>query len=108
MQVGVDGILPQLDRLAVIGALKATGSTDPDVLHARKDELLADTNKMRLLVVWGIGIGAVCSLTLVLAVVGIPLLVYSLRLRGRISQNTAIAETAIAEYLSTLKFSSRT
>jgi len=33
-------VVPRIEKQQVIGSLKATGSTDPDVLFAKKEEML--------------------------------------------------------------------
>ncbi len=83
----------------VLGALKATGSSDPDVLFARKEELLAESRKMKLLGVFPIVVGVAMSLTVIGAVVGIPAIFFGLFVRKRIRTNVQNAESAYTEYL---------
>jgi hypothetical protein len=65
-------VVPKLEKQQVIGALKATGSSDPDVLFARKEELLAESKKVKILGIAPIIVGVVVSLSIIGAVVGIP------------------------------------
>ncbi len=102
MHGGINLIVPKLDKSQVLGALRATGSTDPDILYARTEELLAETKSMRFLAFGGIGVGAVCTLTIFLAVLGIPLIVYGIWVKSNIKRNIGIAEAALAEYLTSM------
>jgi len=86
----------------VLGALKATGSSDPDVLFARKEELLAEPRKMKLLGVFPIIVGVAMSLTVIGAVVGIPAIFFGLFVRKRIRTNVQNAESAYTEYLASI------
>lgn len=95
--------VPRLDRQQVIGALKTTGSTDPDVLYARKEELLAETRKMKFLGLWGIVVGSVCTVTIFLSFIGIPIFIYGMWVRKKIRQNLKIAEAALTEYLLSIR-----
>ena len=39
----------KIDKQSVIGTLKATGSRDPDILHAQKQKLLAPNKNLLIL-----------------------------------------------------------
>lgn len=90
--------IAKIEKQQAIGALKATGSSDPDVLFARKEELLTDTRKLRLLGVFPIIVGVVATLTVVGAVVGIPAILFGLWVRRRIRHNVTTVDAAYAEY----------
>jgi hypothetical protein len=92
----------KLEKQQVIGALKATGSSDPDVLYARKEELLAESRKMKLLGIFPIIVGVAMSLTVIGAVVGIPVILFGLFVKKRIRTNIETAESALAEYLASI------
>ncbi len=94
--------IAKLEKHQVIGALKATGSSDADILFARKEELLADTRRMNLYCVVSIAAGAAMCLTLLGAIAGIPAIVYGVRLRKQIRSNIDIAESAYSEYVTAL------
>ncbi len=90
--------IAKLDKQQVIGALKATGSSDPDVLYARKEELLAETRRMKLLGVFPIIVGVAMSLTIIGAVVGIPIILFGMSVRKKIKNNLRAAEEGLVEY----------
>jgi len=94
--------IAKLERQQVIGALKATGSSDPDVLYARKEELLAPSRSLKLLGIAPIIAGIAMSLTIIGAVVGIPAIFFGLFIRKRIRTNIGTAESALSEYSATL------
>jgi Family of unknown function (DUF5362) len=93
----------KLERQQVIGALKATGSSDPDVLYARKEELLAPSRSMKLLGIVPIIVGIAMSLTIIGAVVGIPAILFGVFMRKRIGGNIHAAEAALSEYTMALQ-----
>jgi hypothetical protein len=94
--------IARLDRQQVLGALKSTGSSDPDVLYARKEELLTDTRRMKMLGTLPIIIGVICTITIIGAVAGIPALIFGIVMRRRIKSNFRIADEVYAEYVGQL------
>jgi hypothetical protein len=40
-------VVPKLDQQQVIGALKSTGSIDPEVLYLKKEEMLSESQKVK-------------------------------------------------------------
>src|SRR5256885_17244695 len=68
----------KLDKQSVIGTLKATGSRDPDILHAQKQKLLAPNKNLKILAYILVGGGALLTLTFILAIAGIPLGLFGL------------------------------
>jgi hypothetical protein len=42
-------VVLRMEKQQVIGSLKATGSTDPDVLFAKKEEMLIGSRRMKFL-----------------------------------------------------------
>ena len=100
-----DPLIPgKLDRQMVLGALKATGSSDPDVLYARKEELLAERKGATgQFMAWGlIVVGALGTLMVILAPIGIPSLIYGVWLQRRLSKLKEVAETTFTEYLKSI------
>lgn len=91
-------VVAKIDKQQVIGALKATGSSDPDVLYARKEEMLAESKRMKLLGIFPIIVGVAMSLTIIGAVVGIPVIFFGLSVKKRIKNNVKAAEEGLAEY----------
>lgn len=53
----------KMDRQAVVGELKMAGSTDPDILHAIKDRLLAPSKRARTFGWVCIGLGVALAIT---------------------------------------------
>jgi hypothetical protein len=89
----------KVEKQQVLGALKGCGSYDPDVLFARKEELLADSRKMKLLGIMPIIVGIAMCLTVIGAFVGIPMIGFGWWVRKRIRTNIETADSAYADYL---------
>jgi len=87
------------DRKSVVGTLKATGSRDPDVLHAQKQTLLAPYKHLKLLAQLSAGIGALFTITIFMAWFGIPLLLGAWWLWRFQARNAAAVEDGYAEYM---------
>lgn len=86
----------------VIGALKATGSTDPDVLAAAKDELASTYKPLRWFGIWGLVTGALATALILTAFIGIPVFFFGLWALRRAKKNMATLESAFADYTSRL------
>jgi hypothetical protein len=87
----------------VVGVLKATGSTDPDVLFAAKEEYGSTFATQRF---QGMGLlitGALSCLTILLAVIGVPVAIFGWWLWQKGKRNIALVEGAYANYLASLK-----
>jgi len=95
-------VVPKLDRQQVMGALKATGSTDPDVLYSKKEEMLIESNRMKLLPVFAFVVGGTMTITIIGAVVGVPILLFGRAVKKTIKNNIETADSALAEYLKTV------
>ncbi len=100
-------VVAKLDRQLVIGALRATGSADEDVLYAKKEFLLAESYKMKPLGILPLIVGGAISLTIIGAVIGIPIILFGLAVGKTIKNNIAIANTSYVEYLQSLKSSTQ-
>ena len=96
-------ILAKLTHQQVIGTLRATGSTDPDVLFAKKEELLSETKRLKLLGVVPLIVGTILTATLIGAIVGIPMLIVGFSVRRAYKHNIAITDAALAEYLQSIR-----
>jgi len=96
-------ILAKLSHQQVIGSLRSTGSTDPDVLFAKKEELLSETKRLKLLGVVPIVIGTIMTVSIIGAIVGIPMLLVGFSVRKAIAHNNAVTEAALAEYLRSIQ-----
>jgi hypothetical protein len=83
----------------VLGKLKATHSTDADVLFAAKTAMAAPFRQQRFTGLLLLIVGAVSSLTLVLAIIGIPVALFGLWVWRRGISNLAIVESAYAQFI---------
>lgn len=92
----------RLDKQSVIGTLKASGSRDPDVLHAQKAALLGPLKIPRIAGVICILSGAFLTLTLIGAFIGIPMILFGWWFWRRGGKNIAAVESGYTEYLATL------
>jgi hypothetical protein len=88
-----------VNRQEVIGNLKATGSRDPDVLYAQKSILLQAVRFPKLAGTSLMIVGALCTLLMVLAFIGIPLLIGGWWLRRRGVRNIQTVEAAYSEFV---------
>ncbi|MDT8437298.1 MAG: hypothetical protein RRA92_11160 [Gemmatimonadota bacterium] len=91
--------MQRFHRESVAAALASCGSRDPDVLHAHKRALLSAAREP-----WWIGTGltwagGICTLTVVLAPIGLPLLFAGLRLRRRGAASLAGVEAGFADFV---------
>jgi len=89
----------KIDKQSVIGTLKATGTRDPDILHAQKARLLAPAKNLKLLAIICIVSGALFTITVILAIVGIPFVIFGLWLWRFSGKNIEAIESGFAEYV---------
>jgi Family of unknown function (DUF5362) len=92
----------KLDARSVVGMFKATGARDPDVLHAQREKLLAQPKQLKLLAVLLIAIGVFFTVTVVLAIAGIPSILFGIWMWRFGTKNIAAVEAGFAEYAATL------
>jgi hypothetical protein len=83
---------------AVMGALKATGSTDRDVLYAAKEEFAARYRPLRWFGIWGLVSGGLATALVITAFIGIPLMVLGWWWLRRARGNLATIEATYATY----------
>jgi hypothetical protein len=88
----------KLDRQSVIGYLKATQSKDPDVLHTQKAHLVSVAKFPKYVGVYLIVLGALMTVLIITAIIGIPLIGLGWWMRRRGVQNLEVVEAAYAEY----------
>lgn len=100
--------IAHIDKQQVAVALKSTGSSDLDILFARKEELLAESKRWKPFVMLPILLGGALCLTILGAVAGIPAIVFGIQLRKRIRANIETAESAYTDYVSALATRSQT
>jgi hypothetical protein len=99
MPAGARNPFTKMDRQSVIGALKATGSRDPDILYSQKTELLSLAKQLKLLGIICMVGGAFFTITVILAIAGIPLAIFGWWCWSFGKKNIAAVEAGYAEYL---------
>ncbi len=96
-------ILAKLTQQQVIGTLRSTGSTDPDVLFAKKEELLSETKRLKLLGIAPLIAGTILTISIIGAIVGIPMLIVGFSVRSAYKHNIAVTDAALAEYIQSIR-----
>lgn len=86
----------------LIGVLKATGSTDPDVLAAALDQFAAPYRPLKWFGIWGMVTGGLCTILVVLAFIGIPLIIFGVWAFRRAKRNAQLIDSTYREYMSKL------
>jgi hypothetical protein len=89
----------KIDKQSVIGTLKATGSHEPDILHAQKQKLLAPCKNLRNLSYILMGGGALLTITVIVAFAGIPIALFGVWVWRFSAKNIAAIEAGYNEYL---------
>lgn len=100
-------ILAKLSHQQVIGSLRSTGSTDPDVLFAKKEELLSETKRLKLLGVVPLIVGTILTVSIIGAIVGLPMLFVGVSVRRAIQHNNTVSNAAYHEYLQSVGATAR-
>lgn len=88
---------------AVVAALRATGSFDPDVLHSTKTRLLAPYRNLRRLAIGGIMLGCTLIVLIAMPILGVLTFVGSGALWRFQARQVANVEAGYAEYLASAK-----
>ncbi len=91
-----------LSREQVMGALKSTGSKDPDVLLAAKEEFASNYRPIKWFGIWGMVCGALMTMLIVMAPLGIPLFFLGVWWFRRAKKNAAMIEGTFNEYIATV------
>jgi hypothetical protein len=89
----------------VVRRLRATGSSDPDVLYAAREELSAPFDRHRRRSALVVTAGVLVCLTIVLIPVGVAIVIAGVRYRRQCALNLAIIETAHTRYVAMLAIS---
>lgn len=90
--------LLRLEKQTVIGFLKSTGTRDPDVLHTQRMKIVAAAKFPKLVGVYLMVVGGLCTVLILLAPIGIPMLGFGWWMRRRGVRNLEAVEEAWAEY----------
>lgn len=99
MPDGAANPFTKLDKQSVIGALKACSSRDPDVLFAHKQQLLTPAKHLKLLGYICLAGGAFLTITVILAIAGVPLMMFGWWVQRFGKQNIGTVENGYAEFL---------
>ncbi|HYI97119.1 MAG TPA: hypothetical protein VEX68_26490 [Bryobacteraceae bacterium] len=95
----LDQSICAIESRQVTAALESTGSSDPDVLFARKEELLARTREMNNAATTEILAGIAISVTIAGAFLGIPAIRRGLARRRSVAESVKTVEAAYCAYL---------
>jgi hypothetical protein len=99
MPAGATNPFTKLDTQSVIGTLKACGSRDPDVLFAQKQQLVAPARQLKLLGYICLVCGAFFTVTVILAIAGIPFMIFGWWLLRFAKGNMRTVDTAYEQFL---------
>ena len=90
--------LLRLDKPMVIGYFKAAGSRDSDILHTQKMNLLSLAKFPKLVGTYLMIVGGLCTILILLAPIGIPLIIFGWWMRKRGVNNLKIVEAGWQEF----------
>lgn len=102
MPAGYKNPFVKIDKQSVIGALKATGSRDRDVLHTQKNELLATPKSFKMIGIICMVVGALFTVMVILAFAGIPFMIFGWWIWRSGKKNIETIENGYTEYLAAL------
>jgi len=88
----------KLEKPMVVGYLKSAGSRDPDILHTQKAHLLSLAKFPKNVGVYFMILGALCTILILLAPIGIPLLFLGWWTRRRGVRNVEAVEEGWTEF----------
>jgi hypothetical protein len=92
----------RLDPQSVVGTLKATGSSDRDVLYAQKQKLLAQPKQLVMMgIILMVG-GALLTLTFFAAFLGIPAAIFGWWTWNFGKKNVAAVEAGFEQFSRTV------
>ena len=89
----------KLDRRQVLGYFKAAGTRDHDVLHSHRSNLVSLGRFPKLSGVYVMVMGALLTITILGAVLGIPMLALGWWMWRRGAGNLKTIESGFAEFL---------
>jgi hypothetical protein len=98
MQIDRSPLL-NLDKQTVVGFFKAAGSRDPDILHSQKKHLISLAKFPKLAGIYVMVMGALLTITILGAFIGIPMLILGWWMRRRGVRNLQTVEAGYAEFL---------
>ncbi len=89
----------KLEKPMVVGYLKSAGSRDPDVLHTQKAHLTSLAKFPKHVGVYFMILGALCTVLILLAPIGIPLLFLGWWTRRRGVRNLEAVDAGWREFM---------
>jgi hypothetical protein len=89
----------KMSKQQVRGFLKGAGSKDEDVLFAKKEEILAIAKLPKSIGIVTVVLGVLLSITIIMAMLGIPMIFAGWWLNSRGKENVNVVEAAYSEYL---------
>jgi hypothetical protein len=91
----------ELDKPTVLGFLNASGSRDPDVLYGRQAQLVSLARFPKLVGVVLMVVGALLTVLVLPALVGVPLVILGWWTRSRGVRNLKLVDATYAEFVRT-------
>lgn len=89
----------KLDKPTALGHLKSSGSRDPDLLHAQKAHLIDVAKFPKLAGIYVMVMGALLTVTILGAFLGIPMLILGWWMRSRGVHNLKVVHQAYDEFV---------
>ncbi|MDE1175707.1 MAG: DUF5362 family protein [Edaphobacter sp.] len=72
------------------------------MLFTKKEELLSETKRYKLLGIAPLIIGGLMSITIVGAIVGIPMIIFGVLVKKSYNYNIRVSDETFADYLSSI------
>jgi hypothetical protein len=103
MPAGATNPFTTVDQQTIFGMFKSSASHDPDVLYAQKETLLAPYKNLKRLAILSAAIGAFLTVTVVAAILGIPVVLGAWWLWRFQAKNSEAVEAGYAQYLASVR-----
>jgi len=103
MPAGAINPFTPVDQQTIFGMFKSSASRDPDVLYAQKETMLAPYKNLKRLAIFSAVVGALFTVTVVVAILGIPLMIGSWWLWRFQAKNSLAVEAGYAQYLASVR-----
>jgi len=103
MPAGATNPFTKIDQQTVFGMFKSSASHDPDVLYAQKETLLGPYKNLKRLAILSFACGAFFTITVVAAILGIPLIFGAWWLWRFQAKNSEAVEAGYAQYVASVR-----
>jgi hypothetical protein len=103
MPAGATNPFTPVDQQTIFGMFKSSASHDPDVLYAQKETMLAPYKNLKRLAILSAVVGALFTVTVVVAILGIPLMIGAWWVWRFQAKNSAAVEAGYAQYLASVR-----